>query len=173
MKFQARFGNGEERTRAVEIADDTRAPFIALDGTPASFDVVQLGPGRYSLVGPDGAHAEVTVRREEGGGLRVQIGSRVLEFELLDELTARALDAAGRGRARHAADLKAAIPGRVLRILVAEGDVVEVGKTLLVLEAMKMENEVRSPRAGRIRAIDVAAGQAVGAGDVLIRFADD
>jgi biotin carboxyl carrier protein len=172
MKYRARFAD-EEKAREVEITDDTREPYLALDGVPAVYDVVHLGPGRYSLIAPDGRHAEASVRRAEDGSLRVQVGAEVRSVELLDELTARALAAAGKGRARHASDLKAAIPGRVLRVLVAEGEVVEAGKTLVVLEAMKMENEVRAPRAGRIRAIDVAAGQAVGAGDVLVRFSDD
>jgi biotin carboxyl carrier protein len=55
---------------------------------------------------------------------------------------------------------------------VAPGDEVTLGQSLLVLEAMKMENEVRSPRAGRIRSIEVTSGQAVGGGDLLVRFED-
>jgi biotin carboxyl carrier protein len=173
LKFRARFLEEGDRTREIEITDDPRSPYVSLDGEPATFDVVQTGPGRYSLIGTDGAQAEASVKREPDGSLRVQTGPSALRFELLDELTARALAAAGTGSARRAADLRAAIPGRVLRVLVAEGDLVEEGQTLVVLEAMKMENEVRAPRAARVRAVDVGAGQAVGAGDVLLRFGED
>jgi biotin carboxyl carrier protein len=173
VKFRARFPEDNGRTRDVEITDDPRTPYVSLDGEPVPFDVVQVGPGRYSLIGPDGRHAEASVKRELDGSLRVSVGQTTLRFELRDELTARALAASGRAGARGTGDLKAAIPGRVLRVLVSEGELVETGQTILVLEAMKMENEVRAPRTGRVRAIDVAAGQAVGAGDVLVRFAEE
>ena len=73
-------------------------------------------------------------------------------------------------RAKHVA---AAMPGRVLRVLVAAGDAVTAGQPLVVLEAMKMENEVKSPQDGVISGIAVAAGQPVNAGEVLVRFASD
>ena len=66
--------------------------------------------------------------------------------------------------------MKAAIPGRVLRVLANAGDSVTQGQPLVVLEAMKMENDVRSPRDGVVRSVEVAAGQAVGAGQVLLRL---
>jgi len=62
------------------------------------------------------------------------------------------------------------IPGRVAAVAVAVGDAVSVGQTLLVVEAMKMQNEVRSPRAGRVVAVTVAAGQTVSAGASLLRI---
>jgi biotin carboxyl carrier protein len=173
MKFRARLGASGERAREIEIADDGRMRELALDGVSSLYDSVAVAPSRWSLIGPDGAQAEVSVGREADGTMRVQIGAFVFRFEFLDELTARALAATGGGSSRRAADLRAAIPGRVLRVLVGEGDHVEPGQTLVVLEAMKMENEVRAPRAGRIQAIDVSGGQAVGAGDVLVRFAED
>jgi len=173
LKFRARIGPEGERTREIEIASDGRVRELALDGVSARFDAVPVAPSRWSLLGPGGAQVEASASREPDGTMRVQIGPFVYRYELLDELTARALAATGGASARRGGDLRAAIPGRVLRILVAEGEHVEAGRTLLVLEAMKMENEVRAPRGGRIRAIDVAAGQAVGTGDVLVRFAED
>jgi len=66
--------------------------------------------------------------------------------------------------------VKAPMPGRVVRSLVALGDHVEAGQTLVILEAMKMENEVQSPAPGVVVAVDVVAGQAVDAGQVLIEL---
>ena len=66
----------------------------------------------------------------------------------------------------------AQMTGRVLRVEVSPGDRVQEGTPLLVLEAMKMENEIRSPRAGTIRSVAVAVGDRVNAGDPLVVFED-
>jgi biotin carboxyl carrier protein len=60
------------------------------------------------------------------------------------------------------------MPGRVVRVLVAAGDQVEARQPLVVVEAMKMENELRAPRAGRIKQVAVAPGLSVDAGAVLV-----
>jgi biotin carboxyl carrier protein len=66
--------------------------------------------------------------------------------------------------------LKAPIPGQITQVMVAPGAAVEVGQPLLVLEAMKMENEIRAPRAGRVAAIRVTPGQRVLLDEVLIEI---
>src|SRR6185312_12205975 len=62
----------------------------------------------------------------------------------------------------------APMPGRVVRVLVAEGDAVDLRQPLVVVEAMKMENELRSPKAGRVKHVSATAGLSVEAGAVLI-----
>jgi biotin carboxyl carrier protein len=61
----------------------------------------------------------------------------------------------------------APMPGKVIRVLVAEGDSVERGQGLVVIEAMKMQNELKSPKAGRVVSIQAGNGAAVGAGEIL------
>jgi len=61
----------------------------------------------------------------------------------------------------------APMPGKVVRVLVKVGDAIEVGNGILVVEAMKMQNEVRSPKSGKIERLLVSEGQAVSAGEVL------
>ena len=61
----------------------------------------------------------------------------------------------------------APMPGKVVRLLVKAGEAVEAGKGILVVEAMKMQNEVRSPKSGKIERLLVSEGQAVSAGEVL------
>ncbi len=68
-------------------------------------------------------------------------------------------------------DIKAPMPGLVLNIVTAEGSEVEKGDTLLILEAMKMENVLKSPRSGKVAKIHVAKGNSVEKGHVLITFA--
>ena len=82
----------------------------------------------------------------------------------------RALSAAlgGKGSAEGAGTVHSPMPGRVLKVLVAEGDVVAVGAALVVVEAMKMENELVSLRAGTVKKIHVAPGQNVESGARLV-----
>ncbi|MEO6325402.1 MAG: biotin/lipoyl-containing protein [Thermoanaerobaculia bacterium] len=171
MKFRARFtGPGEGKSREIEIVSASSPLEIRLDAVDARFDAQVTAPGSFSILGPSGRHAEASVHREADGTLRVHVGGQRFDFEFLDELTARAMVATGSGGGRKKGDLKASMPGRVLRVLVKKGDEVVAGTPLLVLEAMKMENEVRSTRAGRVRSVDVVPGQAVATGDVLARF---
>ena len=60
------------------------------------------------------------------------------------------------------------MPGKVVRVLVSAGDVVTIGQGLVVIEAMKMENEIGAPRAGRVKSVDVTPGQNVETGALLI-----
>ena len=83
----------------------------------------------------------------------------------LRERASRAGDAAAAGPR---VVLRAQIPGRVVRVWAAPGDAIEAGQRLLAVEAMKMENEVRAPRAGTVEAVAAAVGQTVELGDELV-----
>jgi biotin carboxyl carrier protein len=82
-------------------------------------------------------------------------------LEVLDMETSLTRPPTGDGR------IKAPIPGQVTRVVVSVGDEVEQGEPLLVLEAMKMENEIRAPRSGRVKTLNVQAGQRVALNEVL------
>ncbi|MFO1538827.1 MAG: acetyl-CoA carboxylase biotin carboxyl carrier protein subunit [Chloroflexota bacterium] len=84
------------------------------------------------------------------------------------ELRARAARAAAASGPAARAVVKAQIPGRVVRLWVAVGDQVEAGQRLLAIEAMKMENEIRAPRAGTVESIAAAVGVPVELGDELL-----
>ncbi len=99
----------------------------------------------------------------------------VFEVAVEDEPRALLREKAGQGAeggARKASDtIRAQIPGRVVRLWVAEGDTVEAGQRLLAIEAMKMENEVRAPHAGTVESIAVEPGGSVELRDELLRLA--
>jgi biotin carboxyl carrier protein len=80
----------------------------------------------------------------------------------------RAAHAAEREAARHGGVVKSVMPGVVAELLVAPGDRVSGGQPMLILEAMKMQNEIAAPQDGVVGAVHVAAGQAVGAGANLV-----
>jgi biotin carboxyl carrier protein len=100
-----------------------------------------------------------------GGEMHLWVGSARFAAEVRD---ARSL----RGRIRAADDhgpkkLTAPMPGKIVRVLVSEGAAVETGAGVLVVEAMKMQNEIKSPKKGTVQKILVGVGAAVNAGDVL------
>lgn len=96
----------------------------------------------------------------------------VIEVHVEDETRAllreRARQGSEAGHRQGSDVVQAQIPGRVVRLWVAEGDTVEPGQRLLAIEAMKMENEVRAPRAGTVESIRVAAGSSVELRDELL-----
>lgn len=116
-------------------------------------------------------HRVAVARGEARGAYTLQVGARRLQVEALDERTRTIRDmtaaAAGPSGPR---PLVAPMPGLVVKVHVAVGDVVEPGKPLVSMEAMKMENELRSPGAGTVKAILATPGQAVEKGAVLVEL---
>jgi biotin carboxyl carrier protein len=116
------------------------------------------------LVRVQGRSFEVTWEKS-GSAFVLDLGTREVTVEIPDPLRSLPADRL-RGDGRE--DLRAAMPGRVTRVKVAVGDAVVKGQGLLVVEAMKMENEVRAPREGRVVAVGVIPGQAVETGALLV-----
>jgi acetyl/propionyl-CoA carboxylase alpha subunit len=114
----------------------------------------------------------VTVRRGASPGQYVlSLGGYRFEVEALNERARAIRDMARAATAASGpAPLRAPMPGLVTRLLVAAGDTVAAGQGLVVMEAMKMENELRSPSAGTVRSIAVAPGTAVEKGALLIEL---
>lgn len=138
-------------------------------------DVAAAGDGLQSLL-VDGAQHEVSIRLDAesrpGEPQRWRVAGRdgdeaVAISDPLSHLARAARTAAG-GAAPERVD--AYMPGRVVAVLAEEGTQVEAGAGVLVLEAMKMENEIRAERAGRIKKLFVEAGQAVEGGDPLFEI---
>ena len=134
-----------------------------LDEREVEIDAVLARPDVLSL--RIGNRAYEIKSERLGDDWRLWVGSAQFACEVRDP---RAL----RSRARAADDqgprkLTAPMPGKVVRVLVREGDAVEAGAGVLVVEAMKMQNEIKSPKKGTIQKMLAAEGVAVNAGDVL------
>jgi len=162
MKFEVRIG---ARTRIVELERTADHWSITLDGQLLDADAVEIAPHTFSIL-LDGQSHEIRVAPSPGGTLTLQTG--------LEEFTAVVLDPrAWRGR-RHASpeaegrqQVVAPMPGKVVRLLVKVGDTVEAGQGLLVIEAMKMQNEIHSPKSGVVERLLAQEGQPVNAGEIL------
>jgi acetyl/propionyl-CoA carboxylase alpha subunit len=97
-------------------------------------------------------------------GYRVRIGDKTFDVTIEN---GRRRQGAGSQRNLHRAEIRAPMPGRVVRLLVSEGDRVESGQGVFILEAMKMQNEVKAPRDGTVGSVDVGEGSSVNAGALL------
>lgn len=135
---------------------------VVVDGKQHLVDVHKLEGDFYSLVS-EGISYEVSVE-QDGGGYAVRHGAAEQRVRLVDPgREARE----SRETAAGPQELTSMMPGKVVRVLVGEGDPVKEGQGVLVVEAMKMENEVASPKDGVVRSIVVEAGQAVESGAPL------
>jgi biotin carboxyl carrier protein len=156
-----------EETHALEVEPLADGRWrIAVDGREHVVDSRQTGQGTFSLL-IDHAATELSVM-SRGDEFQVVVGGRAHRLRLLDE---RALRRRERGATGDGAkEIRAAMPGKVVAVLVEAGAAVERGQGVLVLEAMKMENEIAAPRAGTVVDICVKPGQAVEAGELLARI---
>jgi pyruvate carboxylase subunit B len=118
----------------------------------------------------EGRQFEVSVRRRKGGCYSVSHRGSIDEVEVLDPLSYLAGQGSAGSKRRGAHQILAYMPGRVVEILVEEGAKVEAGQGLIVLEAMKMENEIQAEHEGVVKQVFVSAGQAVEGGDPLFEL---
>jgi glutaconyl-CoA/methylmalonyl-CoA decarboxylase subunit gamma len=158
---------------------------VTLAGADRSVELERLAGGRIRAR-VDGC--ELVLRLSADGGLALSDAGRVFRVEALvsgkemricvdgaeasarveDEDRARLLLGRAPTRADGARDVRAPMPGRIVRIAVRAGDAVAAGQALIVVEAMKMENELRAAGPGTVREVAVKEGQAVDAGQRLV-----
>ena len=158
---------GAER---IEVSIDGTSVQVA--GEQVDAELVEVPGTPVQGIRIDGVTHRVIARREaERGRYTLSIGGWRHEVEALDErsLAIRELSAASAGSAGPA-PLKAPMPGLVVRVDVSPGDEVTAGQPLVVMEAMKMENELRAPSAGRVRAVHATVGSAVEKGALLVEL---
>jgi biotin carboxyl carrier protein len=154
-------------TRAVRV---TTAPASAHpDDAPLTVD-----PTEGVAVTPGAVVGRVDAL-DRDGRRPVEVVVDGWRFEMLVEDEARAAlrerasrDRTATGVAGGPLEIRAIIPGRLVSVAVAPGDTVEAGQTLLAVEAMKMQNELRAPRAGTVTRVPAGAGSTVDVGDVLV-----
>jgi biotin carboxyl carrier protein len=132
-----------------------------VDGRAMSVDVRMLEPGVMSLL-VEGRQYRCVL---DGDG--VLIGGQRYGFELDDPRSLQGRRGVGAGTEGPRA-VKAPMPGRVVRLLVEVGDEVAEGQGVVVIEAMKMQNELKSPKGGRVMRVGASVGDTVGSGDVLV-----
>jgi len=162
MKYEVRIGG---KTRVVEFARNSEKLQISLDGNLLDADAVEVATNTFSIL-IDGESWEVRIAPAPDGKLILHTGIAEYTAEVADPRAWRgrrhgAMEAEGRQQ------IAAPMPGKVVRLLVKQGDSVEAGQGLLVVEAMKMQNEVKSPKTGLVVEVRVKEGDTVTANQVL------
>ena len=162
MKYEVRISG---KTHIVELERRADGWQARIEGAGIPANVTEVAPNVFSVLLSGRCH-EVYLTPSAGGQLQLQTGGLEFLAELIDPRSWRGRRHGGteaEGRQHSTAPM----PGKVVRLLVKAGDTVEAGQGLLVVEAMKMQNEIRSPKSGRVERVLVAEGQAVNAGEVL------
>ena len=142
---------------------------IEIDGQRHELELVSLDGAIASLRFPSsGRSLQITYQHGPSGSWRVTVGQREFNLEVLTP--AEAVEAVAAARDSGPSRIMAPIPGKVVAIKVKKGDEVEPGQPLVVLEAMKMENELAADQAGKVAAIHVSAGDTVEGGELLVEL---
>ncbi len=167
--------NVDDREHAATVLLDTRAPGQASRVTVGerTFEVRAAADGKVLVRSLDGGKQHLVTLDHAAKPTSAAIAGIAIDFEVLSAqqaAMAAALREAGGGDAG-SRKLKAPMPGRVVKILVAEGDSVERGAPVVIVEAMKMENEMYAPLDGTVARIAVAEGDTVDSGALLCEFA--
>lgn len=157
----------ENQTCEVELAELSSADqqiTVIVDGIPLHITLPEEDSGelRSGWFVVEGRSYEVEVG-EDFQRVQTRWGSYAVELRDLEAST-EGRPHMGNGR------IKAPIPGQITQVFVQPGEQIESGQALLILEAMKMENEIRAPRSGKIKAVNVSPGQGVTIHEVLVEI---
>jgi len=158
-----------DESRVVEVTGSDGRYRVAIGDEVLDVDARQPAPGVYSLL-IDGASYTANVLDRDGACV-VQVGGEAYEIAVEEQTRHIIRTRAGAAAGTRSRTLSAPLPGKISRVAVRPGDTVQAGDTLLVIEAMKMENEFKASGTGTVAEVRVEPGQAVNAGDVLIVMA--
>jgi biotin carboxyl carrier protein len=147
--------NGQERTLRLEPSR------FEYNGLKRDYSIEPSGPGVFSIL-IEGRSYQATVLASGS----IQVNDQIFSVELFDPRELRARSTAGASHGRQ--NIVSPMPGKVVRLLVAVGDAIEAGQGLIVVEAMKMQNEMKSPKTGVVVEMKTQAGATVTAGEILV-----
>lgn len=158
MRYFTAIG-GRERTIDIDAQEGTLFRVSIDGGATRVIDAEHLeGHVVHMLV--DGRSYEVDLE-EDGDAFNLLVDDALFRLEVLDERKHRLRNARGKFHVAGPQTIRAPMPGKVVKILAAQGSEVAEGQGVIIIEAMKMENELRAPKAGKVAEVFVAEGQTV------------
>jgi biotin carboxyl carrier protein len=164
MKLKTKLSGTEHE---ISLALSNSAAIVDVDGRHYEVEVRELTGGRYLLiVGSNVYKCRVNTKRDSRNSFEVVIRGNAYDITVVDPKRLRSAQSAG-AHDHGVAEIVSPMPGKIVRILVEAGARVEAGAGIVVVEAMKMQNEMKAPKAGVVVSIVAEAGATVNAGDVL------
>jgi biotin carboxyl carrier protein len=177
MRFEIELGHGGKRSEHIlelEVSGSNSPNSkmsLALDGRSLIAEPAEIAPGVYSILIGGRSYAAEVEPASSGADptFTVRVEAKTFEIQVRDPRRRRRHEAAREHEGPQ--EIAAPMPGRIVKVLVAEEQEVRADDGLVIIEAMKMQNELRSPRAGRVEKIYVQAGAGVESGAKLVRLA--
>ena len=163
MKYIAEHNGNEYQ---IELSRNGRIVSASVDGRSYEIEVSEPESGVYLIKNGPKIY-EAAVGKVEDGTFRTRIGEHYFDIGVADPKRLRGRSSAA-GDLDGVAEIRTAMPGKIVRVLVGVGDAVEKGDGIIVVEAMKMQNELKSPKTGTVGEIRFAEGATAAAGDVLV-----
>ena len=153
------------KLKTVELTYLAERPRWKIDGRDIEADAIEVSPGIYSvLIGGE----SIEVRIEQASSTLRVVANGTEYVAAIENPRELKKNRAGTAEAEGRQNVVAPMAGKIIRTLVTTGDEVQSGQGLLIVEAMKMQNEIRSPKSGKIERIAVVEGQTVNPGDVVV-----
>lgn len=165
MNYEVSEKKGETRTVGLHEISDSQYE-ITLDGETVLVDAVKSGRSTIYSIIENGKQFEIVIDEQGASGFDVLVGGQLFHLQALDERS-KLLTATAKSVATGPQRVDSEMPGKVVKISVPVGATVTEGQGILILEAMKMENEIKSPVEGVVTEIAVAEGQTVESGAPL------
>ncbi|HJR09293.1 MAG TPA: biotin/lipoyl-containing protein [Pyrinomonadaceae bacterium] len=166
MKLTAEI-NGQ--SYALDMRREGARVEATVDGRRYELEARETEAGTYLLIAGGRVYeCRATRAGATGGATEVQISDETYQVALFDPKRLRGARGAGAAAQGGRAQVVASMPGKVVRVLVETGARVEAGDGLIVVEAMKMQNELKSPKSGTVVEVRAESGATVNAGDVLV-----
>jgi len=164
MKYKAQLSESEH---AISLGIAGESATADIDGRRHEIELRQLSGGEYLLnIGSDVYKCRVESKRNSHNSFAVILRGVSYHITIIDPKRLRSARSSA-AHAHGAAEIISPMPGKVVRVLVAAGTTVEAGAGIIVVEAMKMQNEMKAPKAGVVVSVNAEAGATVNAGDVL------
>ena len=164
MKLQASIADYQAD---IQVREEGSRVFASIKGRDYKLELDESGSGCFTLIS-NGRVFDCRVEGlpKSGKSIEVVVGAASYTVTLIDPKRLRGASTAG-AHADGAVRIIAPMPGKIVRVLVTAGDRVAAGAGIVVVEAMKMQNEMKSPKAGTVVALNFEVGMTVNGGDVL------
>ena len=164
MKLKAQLSGNEHE---ISLDFENGIAFAEVDGRGYEIEIRELADGQYLLVDDSRVYrCGVETKRNSSNSFEVVLRGLTCDITIIDPKRLRGSSTAGAHHAG-AAQITSPMPGKIVRLLVEVGTEVEAGAGVVVVEAMKMQNEMKSPKAGVVVSVNAETGATVNAGDVL------